>query len=304
MRETLLALDAGGTKTDLLWAGRDGAVLARLQGEGMNIAATPPEVWQQTLQRLLRQAEVAPEQVQVVCAGVAGYTLPDRRAQFEALLQQLLPQAQVIVQADYAIALEGATGGEPGILVIAGTGSIVCGRDAEGRLIRAGGWGYLLDDEGSGFWIGREALRVALAAHEGWGKPTLLSELLAESLGIADPGGWLSTIYRSPTPQPLLAGLAPLVSQAAEQGDLVAQRILTEAAGQLAERALQVASGLYLPEGYPVCIVGGVWEAQTVREHFARILHSRLPHWRGTVQPPKRSPVEGALLIALQASRL
>lgn len=301
MRETLLALDAGGTKTDLLWAERNGTVLAHVQGEGMNIAATPPDAWQQTLQRLFRQAGVTPERVQVVCAGVAGYTLPDRRAQFQTLLQQLLPQAQVIVQADYAIALEGATGGEPGVLVIAGTGAIVCGRDAEGRLMRAGGWGYLLDDEGSGFWIAREAVRAALAAHEGWGRPTQLSEMVAEALGSAAPGEWLSRVYHSPTPQSLLAGWAPLVSRAAEQGDALAQSILIEAAQHLAERVVHLQAHLALPEGYPVCIVGGVWKAQTVREHFERTLRARLPHWQGTVQPPKRSPVEGALLIALRA---
>ncbi|GIV20709.1 MAG: hypothetical protein KatS3mg023_2460 [Armatimonadota bacterium] len=117
---TLLAIDAGGTKTDLLWAQPDGHVLAHVQGQGMNIASKPPGTWQEILEDLLRRASVNRETVHVVCVGAAGYTLPDRRALLEHLLQQMLPGARVLVLADYAIALEGATGGNPGVLVIAG----------------------------------------------------------------------------------------------------------------------------------------------------------------------------------------
>ncbi len=224
---TLIAIDAGGTKTDLLWAQPDGQVLSRAEGQGINIASKPPGVWDETLEDLLERAGVNRETVRVACAGAAGYTLPDRRAMFERLLQEKLPQARVLVLPDYAIALEGATGGAPGVLVIAGTGSIACGRDREGRLMRAGGWGYLLGDEGSGFWIGREAVRAALAAAEGWGEQTLLQEMLANTFGSADCGEWLSALYRTHNPQSLLAQCAPLVSGAAEQGDPLAERILT-----------------------------------------------------------------------------
>ncbi|MCS6949754.1 MAG: hypothetical protein NZ520_04740 [bacterium] len=300
---TFLAIDAGGTKTDLLWTQEDGQVLARAQGEGVNIASTPPNVWQRRLERLLRQAQVDCQQVQTVCAGVAGYTLPDRRAQFERMLQQLFPRARLLVLADYAIALEGATGGEAGILVLAGTGSIVCGRDRDGNVLRAGGWGYLLDDEGSGFWIGREALRAALAAAEGWGETTCLHRLLSETLGSTDPGDWLSKLYRAHNPQSLLAGLASLVSQAAEQEDSVAQRILHEAAQHLAERVTQLRRVLPLPEDFPVYIVGGVWNSSLVRQCFEQLLHQRLPSWRGEVRPPRLSPVEGAFLIAQRVTQ-
>lgn len=295
---TLLAIDAGGTKTDLLWASPDGRVLAHVQGEGMNIATKPPSVCQEILDNLFRQAGVDRETVHVVCAGAAGYTLPDRRVHLEHLLQQMLPGARVLVLADYAIALEGATGGTPGVLVIAGTGSIACGRDREGKLMRAGGWGYLLGDEGSGFWIGREAIRAVLAAREGWGKPTRLSEILSETLGSSDVGEWLSALYRTHNPQSLLAQLAPLVNEAAERGDAPAQRILYEASHYLAGLVLQLAQHLSLPEDFPVCTVGGVWKCHTVLQRFHRHLADRLPHWRGEVKPPLYSPVEGALLIA------
>lgn len=296
---TLLAIDAGGTKTDLLWAQPDGRVLAHVQGQGMNIASKPPSIWQDVLEELFRQANVDRETVHVVCAGAAGYTLPDRRALFEHLLQQMLPGARVLVLPDYAIALEGATGGNPGVLVIAGTGSIACGRDREGRLMRAGGWGYLLGDEGSGFWIGREALRTVLAAREGWGEQTLLTEMLAETLGTSDAGEWLSALYRTQNPQSLLAQLAPLVSETAERGDAPANRILTDAAHHLAGLVIHVATHLHLPEDFPVCTVGGVWKSGGVLlQRFREQLVAHLPDWRGEVKPPLYSPVEGALLLA------
>lgn len=295
---TLLAIDAGGTKTDLLWAQPDGHVLAHVQGQGMNIASKPPGAWQEVLEDLFRQASVDRETVHVVCAGAAGYTLPDRRALLEHLLQQLLPGARVLVLADYAIALEGATGGNPGVLVIAGTGSIACGRDREGKLMRAGGWGYLLGDEGSGFWIGREAIRAVLAAKEGWGEQTRLTDMLSETLGTSDAGEWLSALYRTQNPQSLLAQLAPLVTEAAEQGDASAQNILFHAAEHLAGLVVHLVQHLHLPEDFPVCTVGGVWKSPAVLQRFHQQLCDRLPHWRGEVKPPMYSPVEGALLIA------
>lgn len=296
---TLLAIDAGGTKTDLLWAQPDGRVLARVEGQGINIASKPPALWQRVLEGLLSDAGVEHDSVSVVCAGVAGYTLPDRRELFERLLQQILPRARLILLPDYAIALEGATGGAPGVLVIAGTGSIACGRDREGRLMRAGGWGYLLGDEGSGFWIGREAIRAALAAEEGWGESTRLREVLAEAFGTGDTGEWLSALYRTQNPQSLLAQIAPLVSEAAEEGDVQAKNILIAAGDHLAGLVVHLARHLHLPEDFPVCTVGGVWKSQTILlKRFRERLSEQLPHWKGEVKPPLYSPVEGALLVA------
>ena len=294
-----MAIDAGGTKTDLLWAQADGQVLAHIQGQGLNIATQPPTTWQLILEELFQSARVDRMSISITCAGVAGYTLPDRRERFDHLLQEMLPRARVVVLPDYAIALEGATGGSLGVLVIAGTGSIACGRDREGRLMRAGGWGYLLGDEGSGFWIGREALRAALAAKEGWGEPTLLTEMLAQALGTADAGEWLSALYRSQNPQSLLAQLAPLVAEAAERGDIPATRILTDAAHHLAGLVIHVATHLHLPEDFPVCTVGGVWKSGGMFLHrFREQLVTHLPAWRGEIKPPLYSPVEGALLLA------
>ncbi|GIV20708.1 MAG: hypothetical protein KatS3mg023_2459 [Armatimonadota bacterium] len=164
--------------------------------------------------------------------------------------------------------------------------------------MRAGGWGYLLGDEGSGFWVGREAIRAVLAAKEGWGEQTRLTDMLSETLGTSDAGEWLSALYRTQNPQSLLAELAPLVTEAAEQGDASAQNILFHAAEHLADLVLHLVEHLHLPEDFPVCTVGGVWKSPSVLQRFHRQLVERLPYWRGGVQPPMYSPVEGALLIA------
>jgi len=296
---TLVAIDAGGTKTDLLWAQPDGQVLSRVEGQGINLASKPPAVWESIMEALLKQAGVDHESVSVICAGAAGYTLPDRRVLFEQLLQRLLPRARVLLLPDYAIALEGATGGAPGVLVIAGTGSIACGRDRDGKLMRVGGWGYLLGDEGSGFWIGKEAIRASLASLEGWGETTRLYEMLTEIFGSNDAGEWLSALYHAQNPQSLLAQLAPLVSEAAEQGDTQAKRILVAAADHLAHLVVQLAEHLHLPDDFPVCTVGGVWKSEAiVLDRFCQQVSKRLPAWQGTVKPPEYSPVEGALFVA------
>src|SRR5580658_4364350 len=104
----------------------------------------------------------------------------------EALLSQILPIDRMLVTDDALIALAGATAGEPGVVVIAGTGSIAFGRNARGETARAGGWGFVFGDEGGAFDIARQALRAVLREHEGWGARTVLTPALLEATGTRD----------------------------------------------------------------------------------------------------------------------
>jgi N-acetylglucosamine kinase len=172
--------------------------------------------------------------------------------------------------------------------VIAGTGSIALAREnAHGQQARAGGYGYLLGDDGSAFWIGREAVRAALAAGEGRGPASGLSALgkHAARLGVQD-----------------LAALAPKVSQAAAEGDLIAADILARAGQALAGLAIAAARGVWpdaarQPHGVKVATCGGVWQAGTlVQEPFRAALSNGLPG--ATPVQPALTPVGGALLLA------
>src|SRR5438105_1868162 len=129
------------------------------------------------------QAHLDPATVRFesACLGLSGG--PEDK---EAILREILPANQMLVTHDALIALSGATAGEPGIIVIAGTGSIAFGRNREGATARAGGWGYVFGDEGGGFDLTRQALRAALRLEEGWGVPTILREMLLAETGARD----------------------------------------------------------------------------------------------------------------------
>lgn len=173
--------------------------------------------------------------------------------------------ATVVVRDDTEAALAGAFTGGPGVVVIAGTGSGALGRGTAGRLARAGGHGFLLGDEGGGYWIGREAVRAALRAADRLGPPTALAEVVRAAFG--DLTAAVQEIHRNATDRTLLTRLVPAVVAVAERGDEVAGRLLGRAADDLADLAGAVRQALAEP-GLPVAMVGGIFAAEPVRARF------------------------------------
>ena len=146
---------------------------------------------------------------------------PDDKA---ALLAELIDAAHLVVTHDAAIALAGATCGEPGIITIAGTGSMAFGKNARGETARAGGWGYIYGDEGGAFDVVRQAVRAVLREHEGWGGRTALTPALLEASGAPDPNAMLHLFYTPEWPRWRVAGLAKIVHRIATEGDPAALR--------------------------------------------------------------------------------
>jgi N-acetylglucosamine kinase len=222
---------------------------------------------------------------------------PDDKA---ALLNELIDADHVIVTHDARIALAGATGGEPGVVVIAGTGSIAFGENAAGETARAGGWGYIFGDEGGGFDIVRQALRAVLSEHEGWGPRTALTPALLEATGTANANETLHRLYTPDWPKSRVAALAPLVDRITAAGDPVAVAILNNAAHHLAMLAGSVRRQLW-NEGEPCVLswVGGVFNSAILLERFRMLVQLD-----GSVvaSPPEHSPAVGALLIAWKAA--
>jgi N-acetylglucosamine kinase-like BadF-type ATPase len=201
-----------------------------------------------------------------VCFGMSGG--PEDKL---AILQEILPADRVVVTDDAVIALAGATAGEPGIVTIAGTGSIAFGRDLEGRTARTGGWGYIFGDEGGAFDIARQALRAALRAEEGWGPLTALAPVLLEAAGSLDANGALHRFYTPDWPRSRVAALAPLVDEAAMAGDAVACDILHNAAQQLAVLTSSVRRQLWRPgENARLTWTGGVFRSRMLLERYRR----------------------------------
>jgi N-acetylglucosamine kinase-like BadF-type ATPase len=220
----------------------------------------------------------------------------------EEILKAILPSDKIVLTHDALIALAGATAGDPGLITIAGTGSIAFGRNACGETARAGGWGYLFGDEGGAFWIASQALRAALRSEEGWGQSTSLRTALVEVTGAADANDLLHRFYTTDFPRPRIAGLAKLVNEVAEAGDVIAREILTEAAQQLVRIATAVGRQLF-PAGEAVrsTYAGGVFRSSTVLKTFQGLLEIEPRH---RVQPPVHGPAAGALLEAYRLAGL
>jgi N-acetylglucosamine kinase-like BadF-type ATPase len=214
----------------------------------------------------------------------------------ESILPEILRSDRTIVTHDALIALSGATGGEPGAITIAGTGCIAFGRSASGQTARAGGWGYVFGDEGSGFDIARRALRAALKFEEGWGEPTSLRQILLDQTGASDVNDLLHRFYTEEFPRPRIAAFAELVDEAAENGDAIAREILNEAARELSAIASAVRCQLF-EHGEPVRVayIGGVFRSRIVRETFIALVGDK-------VGPPLHGPAAGALLEAYRAA--
>jgi N-acetylglucosamine kinase-like BadF-type ATPase len=231
------------------------------------------------------------------CFGMSGGPADKRD-----ILAEILPADELIVTTDAVIALAGAAAGGPGIITIAGTGSIAFGRNAAGTWARAGGWGYIFGDEGGGFDIVRQALRAALRFEEGWGPETALRRVLLEATGAADANDLLHRFYTQEWPRQRVAKLAPLVDGAAREGDAAALGVLDDAARQLAALAVSVRQRLWTPgEEANVAWIGGVFKGEILRERFRALVEAEQGSRCG---PPVYGPAAGALLEAYGAAGL
>jgi N-acetylglucosamine kinase-like BadF-type ATPase len=220
----------------------------------------------------------------------------------EAILKEILPSERTLVTNDALIALSGATGGEPGLITIAGTGSIAFGRNGSGKTARAGGWGYAFGDEGGGFYIARQALRAALRFEEGWGQSTSLGRMFLEASGAHDVNELLHGFYTPEFPRPRIAAFAKLVDAAAENGDAIAREILNDAARELATIASAVRGQLFdKGESVRVAYIGGVFRSRMVLERFRELIQKEIGE---SVAPPLLGPAAGALLEAYRAAGL
>jgi N-acetylglucosamine kinase-like BadF-type ATPase len=220
----------------------------------------------------------------------------------QPILAELLRTRQLIVTTDALIALAGATAGQPGIITIAGTGSIAFGRNAAGRAARAGGWGYIFGDEGGGFDIARQALRAALRQEEGWGTATVLHRVLLDATGALSANDLLHRFYTTEWPRDRVATLAKLVDEAARAGDAVAAGILENAAQQLAALAAMVRRQLFEPaEPARVAYIGGLFRSRILLERYSALVELEAGNRCGA---PVYGPAAGALLEAYRAAEL
>jgi N-acetylglucosamine kinase-like BadF-type ATPase len=300
-----LGVDGGQTATVAAIGDAEGRVLGTGAGGPCNHVRGPGghrkfvSAIREALGRACQAAGLDPGTIafEAACLGFSGGP-EDKRE----LVARLLRAERLLVTTDALIALVGATGGAPGVIVIAGTGSIAFGRNAEGRTARAGGWGYIFGDEGGAFDIVRQALRAALRFEEGWGPATALRPALLEATGAATANELLHLFYTRDYPRPRIAGFARLVDETARRGDSIATELLRQAAQQLATLAGAVRGQLFGP-GEPVVLsyIGGVFDSEILLERFRTL--AELDAGVRCVEP--RYPPEcGALIEAWRAAGL
>jgi N-acetylglucosamine kinase-like BadF-type ATPase len=257
----VLGLDSGGTKTVAVLADEAGHLLGEARGAGANLQTHGQGEVERALHDVIERATLR-RPIAALCLGMAGVDRPEDEALVRGVLGRLGHREPLRVVNDAFIALVAGSPARVGIVVLAGTGSIVFGVDPGGRTARAGGYGFFLADEGSARWLGHEALRSAVRATDRRGPQTLLLPLLFEALGVSSVAELLPVVYgRSPRPDEL-ARLAGLVQQAFEQGDAEAGHLLDRAAEELALAARAVAGQLAFGGGaVPVVLGGGAFKA-------------------------------------------
>ncbi|HEX6463152.1 MAG TPA: BadF/BadG/BcrA/BcrD ATPase family protein, partial [Vicinamibacterales bacterium] len=234
-----------------------------------------------------------------ICLGIAGVDRQEDASVVRAIMRRIGYKAKTLVVNDALVALEAGAPEHPGVVVIAGTGSIAYGRNGLNQAARAGGWGYVLGDEGSGYWIGRAALRAVLRAADRRGPSTRLTGLLLEYYGVAKAQDLIHQVYHGVQRPSAIAALSQCVQSAFTAGDAVAIGILRAAADELESSALSVAKRLELVgAAFPFVLSGGIFRAVPwLEEELARRLPLASP--RSEVVLLGVEPAIGAVRLAL-----
>ncbi|MDZ7799544.1 MAG: BadF/BadG/BcrA/BcrD ATPase family protein [Trueperaceae bacterium] len=300
----VLGIDGGGTRTRAAVLDETGRLRAFAEGASVNLDDHPPEEATRRLQDLLaelRRADPSAEApFDAAFLGLGGVLSGrDRReARRVAHAAGLAAEDALQVHHDAYVALEGGLAGAAGILVVAGTGSNCFGRDAAGAEARCGNWGPILGDEGSGHWLGLQAIRATARAHDGRGRPGPLSEAVLAWLDLHDPEELLRRMHVNGPRRADIAAFAPTLLRLAAEGEPVARDILARGCDELARSLQVVAETLFTPtEPVPVLITGGLGADPTWREAFTAAAQDRVPMvaWRTARLPP----VLGAGRLAL-----
>jgi glucosamine kinase len=294
-----LGIDGGGSKTSCV-IGDEKSVLGTGAGAGSNVVRVGERQARESLGAAIRQAcataNVSPARIEKTCVGIAGGARPEIAGVVRRLVSEFV-SGEIEVVGDMVIAMEAAFGSGPGVIVIAGTGSIAYGRNSKGEIARAGGWGFAISDEGSGHWIGRSAVAASMRLYDETGtESTSLLASIMKSWGVTTREQLVVAANAAPPPD--FAALLPAILSAADAGDATAREVLTRAGAELAALAKIVIERLFGDaESVPVAVSGGVFGNC---ELVQRVFYDRLLGERRQVLPNATpvDPAKGALELA------
>ena len=300
-----LGFDGGGTKTDCILVDATGAMLARATAGPSNpLRAGYAKAWftlSDAADMVLERQRINADNIHGICAGIGGAGREAVAKRIATFLERGFPNAAVNVTTDLAITLHAAVGDGEGIILVVGTGSGAYGRDAEGKIARAGGRGPWFSDEGSAFDIGRRALAAVVRAEEGRGEKTVLSEQVLKWLGCNDWNRVLDWVIKNP--DDVFPRIFPLVAALGDKADPVSCEILSGAAESLGALAGSVLKKLKMADReVPIAKAGG---ALGRSKFFDAAIDAELQRVapRGQVVSLQEKPAEAAAQLAIRLGR-
>ncbi len=304
----IIGIDGGGTKTTSVLCALDGAILAEAQGAPSNFQIIGIERTSHTIFDLIEtcchSVGCSISQIGAVVAGLAGAGRPgDKQNMYDGIMdlahKQNVSINNLVIESDARIALEGAFSGKPGLIVIAGTGSIVFGKDEHSKIYRAGGWGRLIGDEGSGYAIGQKSFCAVARSLDDKRSKTKLTMLFDKKYGLNSQETIIDSLYKDNFD---IASVVPVVIEAASKGDKPARKILDNAALELVElieiTLKKMNMNIKNPPKRPLALIGGT----LVNKHYysqkviSLIRKKMLPV---LVRQAESSPVVGASVMAI-----
>ncbi len=304
-----LGIDGGGTRTRAVLLLGSGEVLGMGEAASSNFNNVGEQEAGNNLcaatEAAFHAAGMAFRPVVSAFLGLAGVKSSEDIARMTSVAEtrQLAPAGTITVKNDLYNALAGGLDGEPGMALIAGTGSNCLGRDVSGKDFMCGGWGWLMDDEGSGWGLSVDALRVAVRMADGRETPTRLLSTVLAFHGVPEANALLARLYNSTWSPAKIAGFAPIVIRLASEGDEAAGAVLRRGAKALSELIVTTAARLEFPGGPRVVLLGGCARSgppyQTLVEEAVR---TACPQAR--LQDPVRDATYGAALNALSFAKM
>ena len=297
-----LGVDGGQSHTEAVIANENGCVLGRGAGGASNHAEQPGgrerlrNAVTKSVGEALKNADLPPIETTIFAAAHFGMT---GGADFkEAIIVETVKAEHLKVTHDAPTALFGATAGEPGIVVIAGTGSVVYGENARGETAKIGGLGYLFSDEGSGFWLAAQIVRLAIKEQDGLIADAGLERLVLDFFDREQIRQVTNDFYFGKLSRDRLAALSRAAHEAALAGNATIQNQMKFGAGVLVESVGSAARRLEFENNFPVAGVGGVFRARLMKQYFTDILRETMPNAMFT--EPRFNPAIGALLLAFR----
>ncbi|MFC5452033.1 N-acetylglucosamine kinase [Paenibacillus aestuarii] len=294
-------LDGGGTKTAVTIASEYGQVVHTFTSGAINLNGQDEASVRASLREIFATiADVCGglEHCAQVCIGAAGVSNPSVKERLASCVRDSGFAGGLFVTGDQETALYGAHEGNVGVILIAGTGSICYGKQENGETYRCGGYGYLIDDEGSGYSIGRDLLATVVRAHDGRMSETVITRLVYEQLQVDTVQQIIGFVYDKNTNKKDIAALAPILSEACASGDEAALAIVNQSARSLFELVVPVVDKLSMQHGN-LAMAGSVLLNNTyIRNAFMDKFRNWYPDM--ACYTAKNDAAHGALYMALE----